>query len=180
MRKQSYALCMMRLGRWLVLLCAASACSAQDVKKNLTQAQLQEVLDLPLSQAVQKRNAYKEPLKAAYSRQMALSGKDCQAESLQGQQPYNICMGSATEQASRDYAVFYNDLQVLSHDQSQLGALQSSEESWTAYRVSALKATHTAWPDGSGAPGFAGQIELSLIRDRMRELSAIFGLNIDQ
>lgn len=165
---------------WLVLLGIDISCSAQDGKENIAPAQPQRVLDLSLTQAVQKRMAYKERLKLAYSRQTALSGKDCEAESKQGQQPYNICMGLATEGANRDYAIFYNNLQMLCHDQSQMTALQSSETSWAAYRESALRATHASWPDGTGASGFASQVNLLLIRDRMHELFEIFGLNIDQ
>jgi hypothetical protein len=33
--------------------------------------------------------------------------KDCEAESKQGQQPYNICIGQAEKQADNDFAIFY-------------------------------------------------------------------------
>jgi hypothetical protein len=36
------------------------------------------------------------------------------------------------------------------------------------------------WPNGTGAPGFAGEVHLSLVRDHMRELHEIYGLNIAQ
>jgi hypothetical protein len=43
-----------------------------------------------------------------------------------------------------------------------------------------MKATRAAWPDGTGALGFAGQIYLFLVRDYMRNPSEIYGLNISQ
>jgi uncharacterized protein YecT (DUF1311 family) len=107
-------------------------------------------------------------------------GKDCQPESEQGQQPYNICVGQASEQADKDFAVFYNNLQLLCHDQDQLITMQASEKAWKMYKESALRATHASWPDGSGASGFAAEVYLSLVRDRMRELDKIYGLNIAQ
>jgi uncharacterized protein YecT (DUF1311 family) len=111
---------------------------------------------------------------------MSKNDKDCQAESQQGQQPYNICMGQAEQQADNDLALFYNNLQMLCHDLDQLTTLQASEKAWRLYRDSLITATHAAWPDGSGAPGFASQVRLSLVRDRMRELHEIYGLNIAQ
>jgi uncharacterized protein YecT (DUF1311 family) len=141
---------------------------------------LQAVIDLPLDQAVQQRETYKGPLKAAYQCQISMFGKDCEAEADEGQQPYNICMGHASEQADKDYAIFYNNLQMLCHGQDQLTALQASEKAWKKYEDSALKATQAAWSDGSGASGFYSQVYLSMIRDHMRELHEIFGLNIAQ
>ena len=171
---------MSKITVWLFLMMAAITCSAQEGKQNVAPAQLQKVLDLPLTQAVQRRILYKEPLKLVYSRQMALAGKDCQAEAAAGQQPYNICIGAAAEEADKDYVTFYNNLQMLCHDQKELSALQSSETSWAAYRESALKAADVCWPEGTGAPGFRGQVYLSLLRDRMRELDEIFQLRITQ
>jgi uncharacterized protein YecT (DUF1311 family) len=107
-------------------------------------------------------------------------GKDRQAESEQGQQPYNICMGQVSERVDTDYAIFYNNLQMLCHDQDELTTLHASEKAWKIYEDSALKATHAAWPDGTGASGFASEVYLSLVRDRMRELHEIYGLNIAQ
>jgi hypothetical protein len=69
---------------------------------------------------------------------------------------------------------------MLCHDQDQLTTLQASEKAWQMYENSAMKATRASWPDGTGAPGFAGQVNLSLVRDRMRELDEIYGLNIAQ
>jgi hypothetical protein len=43
-----------------------------------------------------------------------------------------------------------------------------------------MKATRAAWPDGTGASGFASQVYLSLVRDHMRELNGIYSLNIAQ
>jgi hypothetical protein len=43
-----------------------------------------------------------------------------------------------------------------------------------------MKATNAAWPSGTGAPGFAGEVYLRLVRDRMKELYEIHGLNISQ
>lgn len=154
----------------------ASAQSPQDISV----AQLDRVMQLPLTQAVKQREIYKVPLKAAYERQMGLVGKDCSAESVQGQQPYNICMGYATEQADRDFATFYNNLQMLCHDQDQLAALQSSRRAWESYRDSAMKAAQAAWSEGTGAPGFASEVYLSLLRNYMQELDEIYGLNIAQ
>lgn len=171
---------MIRVSVWLCLVIGSVGCRAQQAKQNIAPEQLQKVLDLPLREAVQQRMAFKEPLKLAYSHQMSLAGKDCESEAAKGQQPYNVCMGTADEQADKDYAVFYSSLQMLCHDQEELSALQSSETRWVAYRQSALEATHAVWPHGTGAPGFAGEVYLFLVRDRMRELHEIFGLNIAQ
>jgi uncharacterized protein YecT (DUF1311 family) len=122
---------------------------AQVGTQNISSAQLQAVLDLPLGQAVQRRNVYKEPLKAAYARQIALIGKDCQTDPPQGQQPYNICMGQADVEADRDYATFYNNLQMLCHDQNQLKTLQSMQTTWEAFHDSAMNAAHAAWSSGT-------------------------------
>ena len=35
-------------------------------------------------------------------------------------------------------------------------------------------------PDGTGAPGFAAEVYLSLVRNHMRELNEIYGQNISQ
>jgi uncharacterized protein YecT (DUF1311 family) len=105
---------------------------------------------------------------------------DCQTEDDRGQQQYNICMGQADEEADKDFAIFYNNLQMLCHDQDQLATLQDSEKTWKIYSESAMKAARAAWPNGTGAPGFAGQVYLSLVRDYMRELNEIYGLNISQ
>jgi uncharacterized protein YecT (DUF1311 family) len=162
----------------LFFLFASTASShAQTIPQNVSAAQLQAILDLPLTQAVKLRETYKVPLKAAYARQ---TGKDCQAEVKQGQQPYNICMGKAGEQADNDLAIFYNNLQLLCHDQDQLTTLQAFQATWQLYRDSAGKAAHASWPDGTGAPGFAGEVYLSLVRYHMRELDQIYGLNISQ
>jgi uncharacterized protein YecT (DUF1311 family) len=164
----------------LLVLALPAFCHAQTTPLDISPAQLQAVIGLPLGQAVEQREAYKTPLKSAYERQISMTDKDCQAASDQGQQPYNICMGHAGEQADIGFAIFYNNLQMLCHDQDQLAALQASEKAWQPYKDSTLKATHAAWPDGTGAPGFLGQVYLSLVRDRMRELHEIFGLNIAQ
>jgi uncharacterized protein YecT (DUF1311 family) len=160
-------------------LCHGQA-PAQTVPQDIAPARLQSLLVLPLMQAVEQRQQYKLPLKAAYNRQLAFEGKDCASESERGQQPYNICMGKANEQADVDFAVFYNNLQMLCHDQDQLATLQASEHSWQQYRDSAMKATNAAWPEGTGAPGFAAEVYLSLLRNRLKELREIYGLNISQ
>jgi hypothetical protein len=85
-------------------------------------------------------------------------------------------MGQTDEAADRDYATFYNNLQMLCHDQEQLKTLQT----WRAFRDSAMDAVHAAWSSGTGAPGFHGQVYLTLLRDHMRELYEIYGLNISQ
>ncbi len=64
--------------------------------------------------------------------------------------------------------------------QDELTTLQVSHKAWLSYEESAMKAAHAAWPDGSGAPGFAAQVYLSLLRDHMRELNEIYGLNVAQ
>ncbi len=164
----------------LLLVITVLTCKAQTATQNISPAKLQAVLNLPINQAVERRNVYKAPLRAAYHRQIALIGKDCTAEVAQGQQPYNICMGEADEQAERDDAVFYSNLQMLCHDQEQLKTLQASEAKWRTYRDSEMQAAHAAWPDGTGAPGFAGEVYLRLVRDHMRELHDIYSLNISQ
>jgi len=167
----------LRLGI-VVLLAVPTCCKAQAKPENISPSRLQAILDLPLSKAVEERAVYKVPLKSAYQRQML--DKDCEVESNQGQQPYNICMGNADEQADKDYAIFYNNLQLLCHDQDQLRTLQSSEQAWRTYRDAMGKATQASWPEGTGAPGFAGEVHLLLLRNRMRELYQIYGLNITQ
>ena len=97
---------------------------------DISRSQLQAVIGLPLSQAVTQRETFKEPLRSAYQRQISRIDKDCQAESQQGQQPYNICMGQVEQQADNDFALFYNNLQMLCHDQDQLTTLQASEKVW--------------------------------------------------
>ena len=171
----------MKCGALVFLILASTTCShAQTTPKNISAAQLQAIIGLHLDQAIKFRATYKEPLKSAYARQMALVGRDCQAESNQGQQPYNICMGQAGVQADKDYAIFYNNLQMLCHNQDQLTTLQEFEATWQAYKDSAMKATHSSWPDGTGASGFAGEVYLSLLRNHMLELDEIYGLNIAQ
>lgn len=159
-------------------LIMSARCIAQTPLKTVSVSELQSVTGLPLNQAVAARETYKKPLKLAFARQMDQAGKDCQNTS--GQQPYNVCIGEADEAADGDFATFYNSLQMLCHDQDQLLTLQQSEKQWKAYIDSAMKAARSAWPDGSGAPGFAGQVYLSLVRDYMRELSEIYSLNIAQ
>jgi uncharacterized protein YecT (DUF1311 family) len=152
----------------------------QRASQDISPAQLQTVIDLPLNQAVKQRETYKAPLKAAYDRQITITGKDCQAESKEGQQPYNVCMGQAWVQADKDFAAFYRNLQMLCHNQDELSTLQDSQRAWVTYADSAMKAAHACWPDGTGAPGFAAEVYLSLVRNHMRELNEICGLNISQ
>ena len=153
-------------------------CRAQTSLQAVSAAELQRIIDLPLDQAVAAREAYKNPLKAALARQSGPANKECQADA--GQQPYNVCIGKADNEADGDFATFYNSLQMLCHDQTQLLTLQQSEKQWKAYSDSAMKATRAAWPDGTGAPGFAGEVYLSLVRDHMRQLATIYSLNISQ
>jgi uncharacterized protein YecT (DUF1311 family) len=167
--------------RWfatLLFLALTSSGNAQTKPHDISSKQLQTVIGLPLNQAVKQREQYKTPLRAAYKRQIDLPDKDC--DSVQGQQPYNICMGKADQQADQDFAVFYNNLQMLCHDQTQLKTLQASEEAWRVYKESTMKAASASWPNGTGASGFAGEVYLSMVRDRMRELHEICGLNISQ
>lgn len=105
-------------------------------------------------------------------------GKDC--EEVQGQQPYNVCMGRSDEQTDKDFAIFYNNLQMLCHDQDQLKALQAFQATWLEYRGSAMKATRAVWPDGTAAPGVEGMVYLSLVRNQMRVLREIYDMNISQ
>src|SRR5581483_11894518 len=164
----------------LVALFVLAFCHAQTASNDISPAQLQTVTSLPLGQAVKQRETYKAPLKSAYDRQIAMVGKDCSAESKAGQQPYNVCMGQADEQADRDFAIFYRNLQMLCHSQDEFATLQILHKVWLSYKEAAMKAAHAAWPEGTGAPGFAAQVYLSLLRDHMRELSEIYGVNIAQ
>jgi uncharacterized protein YecT (DUF1311 family) len=169
----------MKFAALLTLALFMSArCNGQTSVKTVSLNELQSVIGLPLSQAVAAREVYKKPLKAALARQAGQAGTACQTAA--GQQPYNVCMGKEDEMADSDFAIFYNNLQMLCHDEDQLLTLQQSEKQWKAYSDSAMKATRAAWPDGTGAPGFAAQIYLCLVRDYMRELSEIYGLNISQ
>jgi uncharacterized protein YecT (DUF1311 family) len=164
----------------LLIMAAALSGAAQTAQQDVHPSQLKALLDQPLEQAVQKRNLYKEPLRAAYARQSALVGKDCAVEADHGQQPFNICIGLADEQARKDYAIFYNNLQMLCNSQDQLIALQMSEASWISYRENAMKAANVSWPDGTASPGVVGRVYLSLLRDRMNELYETYDLNISQ
>jgi uncharacterized protein YecT (DUF1311 family) len=155
-------------------------CPAQPASQDISPAQLQTVINLPLSQAVQQRETYKSRFKSAYNRQIASIGTDCKAESKEGQQPYNVCIGNADQQADKDFAIFYRSLQMLCHTLAELTALQSVHKAWLTYEESAVQAAHAAWPDGTGAPGFAAQVYLSLVRGHMRELHEIYRLNIAQ
>ncbi len=169
----------MKIAAGIVFVLALPAlCHAQAQTQDIAPSQLQTVIGLPLNQAVKQREIYKAPLKSAYDRQMATADKDCQA--VQGQQPYNVCMGHVSVQADKDFAIFYNNLQMLCHNQDQLATLQASEKTWLTYKDSAMKATFAAWPDGTGASGFAGGVYVSLVRNRMRELDGIYSLNIAQ
>ncbi len=170
----------MKVAVLLLSIAAMLPCAAQVDQQDVRPSQLQALLDLPLEQAVQKREAIKEPLKTAYTRQASLAGKDCTAEANRGQQIFNICIGQADDQASKDYATFYSSLQMLCHSQDQLVALQMSESSWVAYRKNAMKAAQVTWPDGSAAPGVVGRVLLSLVRNRMNELYETYDLNISQ
>jgi hypothetical protein len=164
----------MKLNLVVVFLLAMPAFgSAQVTPEDISPSRLQTI-------TVRQRETYKEPLKSAYARQMSLSDKDCRVEMNQGQQPYNICMGRANEQSDNDYAIFYNNLQLLCHDQDQLKTLQASEKVWRTYLHAMGEATHASWPEGTGAPGFAGEVSALLVRNRMRELDKIYGLNISQ
>jgi uncharacterized protein YecT (DUF1311 family) len=88
--------------------------------------------------------------------------------------------GTGRGQSDKDFAAYYANLQMLCHDQNQLTTLQNSQKAWVTYEDSAIKAAHASWPNGSGAPGFASEVYLSLVRNRMRELNEIYGLNIAQ
>jgi len=163
-----------------VALASSIVCYPQTALHDIQPSELQAVLDQQLDQAVRQRTTYKGPLTAAYNRQIAMTDKDCRLESERGQQPYNICMGQAEQQAKKDFAIFYNNLQMLCHDQVQLKALQASSNAWRVYQESAMNAAQASWSGGTGASGFASQVYLSLLRDYMRELHEIFGLNIAQ
>lgn len=164
----------------LLFVAAVLSCAAQTNSQDVRPSQLKALLDLPLEQAVQKRKLYQESLKAVYARQSSLAGTDCATEIDHGQQPFNLCIGQADDQARKDFATFYGNLQMLCHSQEQLIALQMSEASWNSYRDNALKAAQVSWADGTAASGVIGRVYLSLLRDRMNELSETYDLNISQ
>ncbi len=157
-------------------LAASSLCGAQIVERDISASELTAITGLPLEQAVQKRELYKAPLKAALKRQMNQIGKDCQA--IEGQQPYNICMGKADQQADADLVIFYDNLPMLCYNQSELSALQRCEQVWQEYRRSAMHAAN--WPEGTAGPGIRGLVDLSLIRSHIQVLVEIYDLNISQ
>ena len=159
----------------LIAITLSVFCAAQSAAQDISREQLQTIISLPLNQAVKQREPYKLPLKSAYDRQVAAIGHDCQAENKEGQQPYNVCMGTATGYADNDFAIFYKNLQMLCHDPGELTTLQSAHRAWLSYREKALEAARLG---GTGAPGFAAGVYLSLVRDHMRELYEIYGLNI--
>src|ERR1039458_2466671 len=64
----------------LFVLALPMFCYGQRASQDISPAQLQTVIDLPLNQAVKQRETYKAPLKAAYDRQITITGKDCAAE----------------------------------------------------------------------------------------------------
>jgi uncharacterized protein YecT (DUF1311 family) len=164
-----------------LLIAMASTCvTAQTEPHDITPAQLRAITALPSTEAIHQRQLHKAPLRAAYERQIASEDKDCLAEARQGQQPYNICMGRAEDRANQDFAEFYEHLQRLCWNESQLSALQSSERSWKRYEINAIHAAEVNWSDGTGRSGFLSQVHLSLLRDRMKELYQVYGLNIAQ
>lgn len=170
----------MKLNIGLIFLLAVPfCCNAQSAPQNISPAQLQALIDLPIQQHNKQRETYKASLKPAYERQTA-SGEDCKTEAAQGQQPYNIYLGKVEERADDDYAIFYNNLQLLCLSQDQLRTLQASEKAWRAYLETMAAATHASWPEGTGAPGFATEVHIVLVRNRMRELHKVYGLNISQ
>ena len=169
----------MKFAALLALALFMSArCNGQTSVKTVSLNELQSVIGLPLSQAVAAREVYKKPLKAALARQAGQAGNACRTAA--GQQPYNVCMGKEDEMADSDFAIFYNNLQMLCHNQAELETLQQSEKQWKVYSDSTMKATRAAWPDGTAAPGVAAQVYLSLVRDYMRQLNEIYDLNISQ
>jgi hypothetical protein len=123
----------------------------QTTPKDISSSRLQSIIDLPLNEAIKQRAIYKVPLKSAYARQLAMSDKACEVEANQGQQPYNICMGKAEEQIDEDYASFYNNLQLLCHDQEQLRTLQSSEKVWLTYLDAMEKSDASLMVGGDGS-----------------------------
>jgi uncharacterized protein YecT (DUF1311 family) len=155
-------------------------CHAQSAATDISAEQLQKITQLPLRAAVEQRERFKIPLRSAYDRQMNASDKDCRAEVNDGQQPYNVCMGNASIQANKDFATFYTNLQMLCHDLRELTALQATHKAWLLYEDKSSDAARAAWSEGTGASGFANQIYLSILRDHMRELHEIYGLNISQ
>ena len=174
---------MKRLAGFALFLLTATCGSQtglQIAPQEISPAQLEAVNGLPLDQAVKQRERFKAPLKAAAAREQGKAEEECSGESGKGQQPYNVCMGQASTRADQDYAVFYNNLQMLCHDEAQLTTMQTAERAWRTYREAAMTAAHAAWPDGTGAPGFAGQVYLQLVRGHLRELETIYGLNIAQ
>jgi uncharacterized protein YecT (DUF1311 family) len=161
----------------LAFLALPGLCWAQ-TPQDIPISRLHSVLDLPLDQAVKQRETYKQPLKAAYERQTALIQKDCQLESQQ--LAYNICMGQASEQADKDYATFYNNLQMLCHNDEQLAGLQAFEKVWLVYRNGGVKATRFSWPNGTAASGVVSRVYLSMVRQHMSVLLQIYDLNVSQ
>ena len=168
----------MRVMMMIPLMLGMLAQGGAQTFDSVSPTQLQSVTNLPLAEAVKAREIYKRPLKAAYARQMGIAGADC--KTVQGQQPYNVCMGKASELANEDFAVFYRNLQMLCHDQSQLTSLQASERSWEAYKASTIKATAAVWVGGTAASGVVSKVSLSLVRDYMSQLEEIYALNISQ
>jgi uncharacterized protein YecT (DUF1311 family) len=158
-----------------ILLAMPILGNAQPTPEDISPSRLQALIDLPLNEAVKQRAMYKVPLKSAYEHQMAMADKDCEAEANEGQQPYNTCIRNSAEQTDKDYATFYNYLQLLCHDQEQLRTLQSSERAWHTFRDEMEKTAQASWSEGSGASGFAGEVHLLLVRNRMRELYKIYG-----
>jgi uncharacterized protein YecT (DUF1311 family) len=148
--------------------------------KNISPSQLQAIIDLPPSEAVKHAKSTRCPSSLRMNAKWQCQIGICEVAANQGQQPYNynICMGKAEEQTDSDYAGFYNNLQLLCHDQDQLVTLQSSEQAWQTYR-DAMEARHaSSRSDGTRAPGLASRVHLLLVRNRMRELYTMYDLNL--
>jgi uncharacterized protein YecT (DUF1311 family) len=112
-----------------------------------------------------------------YKDQSAKSGHDC--EHIQGQQPYNICMGEASAQLEQDYRTFYNDLRALL-PANVLKPVEDAEKQWLQYREQICRAAYEQFAGGTAAPGAESSCYLQVTRSHMETLYTAFGLALSQ
>ncbi len=103
--------------------------------------------------------------------EIAKANHDC--EDVQGQQPYNICMGEASATLERDYKTFYNNLRVLLAPVFLKG-LDDSEALWLKYREQICNAAYEQFTGGTAAPGAQAGCYLQVTRAHMQTLRNVF------
>lgn len=82
------------------------------------------------------------------------------------------CQGKVIDQAQHDYDEFYSDLKSLLGSDDH--GLESANQLWLKYRQSSCDAINAFYRPGTYANEAYGKCMITLTRDRMRELDAIY------